>query len=134
MKFFIVPICIALFLWSCKCQHIECESGPATIDFSIIDSTGVSVLPLLPFDTRSVVFRNINSPNTQLLIDGDTIASFALDKGTERYILSLGGIVIDTFQITVIENKGECCSSFTISEVGQSGEIVPFRPFVVVRM
>jgi hypothetical protein len=130
----IVFISIIITLVSCHCSNIDCETGPPELFVRVLDKDGTNPLATNSLVLGDIQIRDLNKSTPTFSTYFDGILSFSLANTSASYELSIKKIPSDTFDIKIIVSEGECCSSFTISEVTNNGIPTMFRPFMNVNL
>jgi hypothetical protein len=115
---------------ACKCQNIECETGPPDLNIQLVDSTGLDPISTGSLSLENVVLLNIKKQTISIPLYYMGVISFNVDNMSSDYVLAVDNVIIDTLKVTTFLSEGECCSSFRVGNVSIKNQTVEFRPFL----
>lgn len=119
---------------ACKCQNIDCETGPPDLNIQLVDSTGLDPISTGSLSLENVVLLNIKKQTISIPLYFMGVISFNVDNMSSDYVLAVDSVIIDTLKVTTLFLEGECCSSFRVDDVRIKDKSVEFRPFVKIRL
>jgi hypothetical protein len=125
---------MAISFIACQCNDIACVPPPPSINIQLLNSNGFNPILNGELKLEDITFRNISKPITNINTSDNGILSFVLDQSSAQYMLGIKNITIDTFDITMTETKGECCSSYSITSITNDGVAVNFVPYLSINL
>ncbi len=131
IKHTVLFLFIILFV-SCKCNDIDCETGPPKLNVQLVDSIGVNPILSGALLSNDVKLQKTKQLGTSYSNEFEGIISFSLDNESAEYVLLVKNIPIDTLLVTTKEFKSECCSNYAVTNVSINKKLVEFRPFVTL--
>lgn len=127
----IVVLMILLSLAACRCSNVDCETGPPELSMIITDVDGTDPIATGRLNLEDINLRQLNSTLLPIGIYYLGVTSFTINNISSHYEMLVKNIAVDTFDVTTIESKGECCSSFIITDVKNDGKSLAFSPLMV---
>lgn len=129
----LLGIILSIGIVSCHCSGIDCETEPPNLAV-VLTISGTDPIATGSLALEDIEFKNLTSSFTAFSTYFNGTIGFSLLHTSASYQLMIKNVPVDTFDISIKEVKGECCTSFFIDDIKNNDTQVSFRPVLSINL